>query len=415
MHDDPKEGQGGFQAAPFLEAVDRWTKCDFALALQNKGSSTTSTVRAFGKFVESLGDRRTTNKSDGEPVIVLLKTNAAGITGIRAVPVGSPVGDHAANGKVENYIRETKGRKRDAERRMHYGRYVGHHNRHGSVMVFTSTGLKIGSSYTRRQDGRGNRQAWQTDGWTELRGLLWDIQPIPPRNTFPVQSRYVEKYGKTIGGDGCIWLISGVGQQPAHNAECRAFIVSRMLEDAYASTAARQQVDSCYSREAQDPIRTQSKRHAEQAAEQATEPLAMQTETTTTTGAGKLPAQKRKAADKEAEDDVVGEFQVHGQSSSGGSNGSGLQAQTQPMASSHRNKRAADNDAEDLSLKTTDFEQLMEKVVIDEPKPEASETIGDTPTPSATADPATQAPVNMAPSGNANFAESLDLCLVDRV
>ncbi len=213
MHDDPKEGQGGFQSTPFLEAVDRWTKCDFALALQNEGSSTTSTVRAFGKFVESLGDRRTTNKSDGEPVIVLLKTNAAGITGIRAVPVGSPVGDHAANGKVENYIRETKGRKRDAERRMHYGRYVGHHNRHGSVMVFTSTGRKVGSSYTRRQDGRGNRQAWQTDGWTELRGLLWDIQPIPPRNTFPVQSRYVEKYGKTIGGDGCIWLVSGVGQR----------------------------------------------------------------------------------------------------------------------------------------------------------------------------------------------------------
>ena len=225
----------------------------------------------------------------------------------------------------------------------------------------------------------------------------------------------MEKYGKTIGGDGCIWLISGVGQQPAHNAECRAFVVSRMLEDANASTAARQQVDSCYSREAQDPIRTQSKRHAEQAAEQATEPLAMQTETTTTTGAGKLPAQKRKAADKEAEDDVVGEVQVHGQSSSGGSNGSGLQAQTQPMASSHRNKRAADNDAEDLSLKTTDFEQLMEKVVTDEPKPKASETIGGTPTPSATADPATQAPVNTAPSGNANFAESLDLCLVDRV
>ena len=96
-------------------------------------------------------------------------------------------------------------------------------------------------------------------------------------------------------------MISGVGQQPAHNAECRAFIVGKILEDANASTAARQQVDNFYSKEAQDQIRTQRKRPAEQATGQATEPSAMQTETTATTGAGKLPVQKRKA-DKEAEE-----------------------------------------------------------------------------------------------------------------
>ena len=141
----------------------------------------------------------------------------------------------------------TKGRRNDAEQRMHYGRYIGHHNRHGSVMVLTPTGVKIGSSYTRLQDGREDKQAGQTEGWKELRGLPWDVtprnrsghmsatafnagepasvesgdtaspllpptpvQPIPPRGTFPVQKKYVEKYGSTIGCDGCNWLKVGI-------------------------------------------------------------------------------------------------------------------------------------------------------------------------------------------------------------
>ena len=36
----------------------------------------------------------------------------------------------------------SKGKKNDAEQKMHYGRYVGHHNRHGSVLVLTPEGVK---------------------------------------------------------------------------------------------------------------------------------------------------------------------------------------------------------------------------------------------------------------------------------
>ena len=41
------------------------------------------------------------------------------------------------------------GRKNDFSQRMIPGHYVGHHNRHGSVLVLTETGLQIGSGFRR--------------------------------------------------------------------------------------------------------------------------------------------------------------------------------------------------------------------------------------------------------------------------
>ena len=47
-------------------------------------------------------------QSDGEPSIVALKTAAADAAGVECVPRESPVGEHQANGLVENACREIK-------------------------------------------------------------------------------------------------------------------------------------------------------------------------------------------------------------------------------------------------------------------------------------------------------------------
>ena len=124
------------------------------------------------------------------------------------------------------------------------------------MIVLTPEGVKVGSSYNRLQDGRGERQAWQTSGWKELRGLPWDVAPrartghrraalsaagqteapateergageaaapvVAPlpaatiqvketRGTFPVQKRFIEKYGCFPGCAGCNWLKYPIG------------------------------------------------------------------------------------------------------------------------------------------------------------------------------------------------------------
>ena len=169
---------------------------------------------------------------------------------------------------------------------MHYGRYVGHHNRHGSVLVLTPEGVKVGSSYLRLADGKDEKMAWQTEGWKELKGLPWDVvprqrsghknavaeaapeapaplaaevaaeprQPLPAavpepkkkRGNMPVQRRYLEKYGYTPGCRGCNSIRypeRGSGQQEPHEDGCRTAMMEAILADPGASIAAKTQVE----------------------------------------------------------------------------------------------------------------------------------------------------------------------------
>ena len=59
-----------------------------------------------------LGYNRISNKSDGEAAIVAVKANAARYANVEAVPKESLLCDHAANGEIENYIKDTQRRQR---------------------------------------------------------------------------------------------------------------------------------------------------------------------------------------------------------------------------------------------------------------------------------------------------------------
>jgi hypothetical protein len=105
-------GEDDEDAMPFLAVCDRRTKCVSATALPNKSAKTASSIRFFGNFLKSLGYQKVINKSDGEPAMVALKAAAAKYADIDAVPKESPVGDHQANGEIENFIKEIKRRQR---------------------------------------------------------------------------------------------------------------------------------------------------------------------------------------------------------------------------------------------------------------------------------------------------------------
>jgi hypothetical protein len=242
-------GQDEEKCVPMVAMVDNRTKTISASALPDKKAITRSNVKVLSNFFKALGYNRIINKSDNEPAIVALKTAAAREAGIEAVPKESPVGDHAANGEIENVVKDvqrkirankssleaklkmkledrdpvvqwlprfsadqvsrfkvgadgktaeqrrtgrawhrfsfefgeqimfkpvgTKGRKNDMTQKMFKGRYVGHHSRHGSVLVMTTTGVAVASSYHRLPDG----ERWSRDGWDKLKGFPWDVRP----------------------------------------------------------------------------------------------------------------------------------------------------------------------------------------------------------------------------------------------
>ncbi len=321
-------GEEDETAAPYLAIIDGRSRSVHAVALPDKKATTLSNVRAFASFVKGLGYTRIVNKSDGEPAMVALKTAAAKFAAVEAVPEQSPVGDHKANGAVENAVKEikrrqrairsslesrlgfklkeddpvldwipqhaaaqinrfkigedgrtpdqrrtgkvwrkkmplfgerimvkeagSKGRRNDAAMRMLPGRYVGHHNKHGSVLILTEEGLKVGSNYHRLPDA----EAWIREGWEDLKGRPWDVRPYqrtaPSRarqvqnepneksgskevepipvttvtqqetlGTFRVMRWMVTDFGASPGCDGCISLNRPGFQQKPHEPFCR--------------------------------------------------------------------------------------------------------------------------------------------------------------------------------------------------
>ena len=95
------------RAKPILVVKDSRTSSVAATFVDAKGP-TPYAVKYFTNFLKSLGYKRVVMQSDGEPSIVALKTAAADAAGVECVPRESPVGEHQANGLVENACKEIK-------------------------------------------------------------------------------------------------------------------------------------------------------------------------------------------------------------------------------------------------------------------------------------------------------------------
>eukprot|EP00434_Breviolum_minutum_P042976 symbB.v1.2.038276.t1/scaffold5896.1/size48089/1 len=95
------------RAKPILVVKDSRTSSVAATFVDAKGP-TPYAVKYFTNFLKSLGYKRVVMQSDGEPSIVALKTAAADAAGVECVPRESAVGEHQANGLVENACKEIK-------------------------------------------------------------------------------------------------------------------------------------------------------------------------------------------------------------------------------------------------------------------------------------------------------------------
>ena len=102
-----QSGAEDSRAKPILVVKDSRTSSVAATFVDAKGP-TPYAVKYFTNFLKSLGYKRVVMQSDGEPSIVALKTAAADAAGVECVPRESPVGEHQANGLVENACKEIK-------------------------------------------------------------------------------------------------------------------------------------------------------------------------------------------------------------------------------------------------------------------------------------------------------------------
>jgi len=92
---------------PMLVIKDSKTKMYGATFVQEKGLDPYA-IKYFSSFIQSLGYKKIINKSDGEHSIVALKEKAAKEAGVEAISKEAPLGDHQANGMIEQAVREIK-------------------------------------------------------------------------------------------------------------------------------------------------------------------------------------------------------------------------------------------------------------------------------------------------------------------
>ena len=136
---------------------------------------------------------------------------------------------------------------------MREGRYLGHHSRTGSLLVMTDKGVVVGTGARRVPEER----RWTLDGWDNLRGLPWDVQPAEKEvtlkdlvsgadahmNLLPRveagepqdRRRYVtradiDKFGETDGCPGCASIRTYGRTTVAHNDACRERVEKLLKE-----------------------------------------------------------------------------------------------------------------------------------------------------------------------------------------
>ena len=108
MHPETEMEEDTDKGMPILVARDSRTKMVFARVVPRKGLDEYA-VGAMKRIVEQLGYKRIIMKSDNEPAILLLKDLVRKETDVEVVMEEVPVGDHAANGSVENGIKNVQG------------------------------------------------------------------------------------------------------------------------------------------------------------------------------------------------------------------------------------------------------------------------------------------------------------------
>ena len=82
----------------------------------------------------------------------------------------------AETGEHVYYRPAVSGHGRSGTRAKRYvGRHVGHHARTGSILVMTEKGVVKAACFRRMPPG----DRWSLDGWSNLRGLPWDVAEVP--------------------------------------------------------------------------------------------------------------------------------------------------------------------------------------------------------------------------------------------
>lgn len=140
-------------------------------------------------------------------------------------------------------------------RQLQVGRYIGHHGRTGSLLVMTDSGVKRGTGIRRLSPA----DQWIVDGWSELRGLPWEVTARRPGERAPaligeerlevpdrparvvllppeqrrvyIRKQDVRKYGSTEGCPGCTCVLLDGPTTLPHTEACRARMVELMQQD----------------------------------------------------------------------------------------------------------------------------------------------------------------------------------------
>ena len=106
----PSQSTNPVRANPILVAKDDKTQSLAATFVDAKGG-TPYAVKFLANFLKQLRVDKAVMKSDGEHSIVALKDAAAKAATIRQFPDKISVGEHQANGMVENAIRDAPERR----------------------------------------------------------------------------------------------------------------------------------------------------------------------------------------------------------------------------------------------------------------------------------------------------------------
>ena len=99
-------GQDENKVLPMLGIKERQSKMKFAHMVEEKGPNQYA-IEQVVEDIESLGVKRFIFKTDQEPSIMALKDRIIETLGtkVEILPEESPVGDHQANGEIENAIK----------------------------------------------------------------------------------------------------------------------------------------------------------------------------------------------------------------------------------------------------------------------------------------------------------------------
>ena len=100
-------GQEGSKVFPILGLKEKQCKMKCAHMVEEKGPNEYA-IEQVKEDIESMGIRRMIFKTDQEPAILAFKERVIEALGskVEVIEEESPVGDHQANGEIENAIKE---------------------------------------------------------------------------------------------------------------------------------------------------------------------------------------------------------------------------------------------------------------------------------------------------------------------